>query len=120
MAASEANLQYMQKLMGVQMISYDKVNQLRQVLYLRDKEHTLEIMAEHGRILKPKFQMVLDTLGGSWRPGSWDIGSGPRAATSSPYYAPAGTAKRTLELCKEAGVVMTAAGATYPYGVDPP
>jgi hypothetical protein len=62
MAASEANLQYMQKLMGVQMISYDKVNQLRQVLYLRDKEHTLEIMAEHGRILKPKFQMVLDTL----------------------------------------------------------
>ncbi len=48
MAASEANLQYMQKLMGVQMISYDKVNQLRQVLYLQDKEHTLRLWLSMG------------------------------------------------------------------------
>lgn len=119
MAASEANLQYMQKLMGVQMISYDKVNQLRQVLYLRDKEHTLEIMAEHGRILKPKFQMVLDTLERELAPRELGHWQRPKGGYFVSYYAPAGTAKRTLELCKEAGVVMTAAGATYPYGVDP-
>ncbi len=51
-AASEANIQYMQKRMGVQMISYDKVNQLRHVLYLQDRAHTLELMARHGRILE--------------------------------------------------------------------
>ena len=119
MAASEANLQYMQKLMGVQMISYDKVNQLRQVLYLQDKEHTLEIMAEHGRILKPKFQMVLDTLERELAPRELGHWQRPKGGYFVSYYAPAGTAKRTLELCKEAGVVMTAAGATYPYGVDP-
>ena len=119
MAASEANLQYMQKLMGVQMISYDKVNQLRQVLYLQDKEHTLEIMAEHGRILKPKFQMVLDTLERELAPRELGHWQRPKGGSFVSYYAPAGTAKRTLELCKEAGVVMTAAGATYPYGVDP-
>ena len=119
MAASEANICYFTGIFGVQMISYDKVNQLRQVLYLRDKEHTLEIMAEHGRILKPKFQMVLDTLERELAPRELGHWQRPKGGYFVSYYAPAGTAKRTLELCKEAGVVMTAAGATYPYGVDP-
>ena len=119
MAASEANIQYMQKRMGVQMISYDKVNQLRQVLYLQDRAHTLELMARHGRILKPKFQMVLDTLERELAPRGLGHWQRPKGGYFVSYYAPAGTAKRALELCKEAGVVMTAAGATYPYGVDP-
>ena len=119
MAASEANIQYMQKRMGVQMISYDKVNQLRHVLYLQDRAHTLELMARHGRILKPKFQMVLDTLERELAPRGLGHWQRPKGGYFVSYYAPAGTAKRALELCKEAGVVMTAAGATYPYGVDP-
>ena len=119
MAASEANLQYMQKLMGVQMISYDKVNQLRQVLYLRDKEHTLEIMAEHGRILKPKFQMVLDTLERELAPRELGHWQRPKGGYFVSVNTKPGLAKRTLALCKEAGVVMTGAGATFPYGRDP-
>ncbi len=76
-------------------------------------------MAEHGRILKPKFQMVLDTLERELAPRELGHWQRPKGGYFVSYYAPAGTAKRTLELCKEAGVVMTAAGATYPYGVDP-
>ena len=92
MACSEANQAYMQKLMGIQMISYDKVNQLRHVLYLKDKQIApLEIATWQ----RPK--------------GGYFV-----SVNTEP-----GLAKRTLTLCKEAGVVMTGAGATFPYGVDP-
>lgn len=119
LAASRDNIQYMQKLMGVQMISYDKVNQLRHVLYLKDRETTLALMARHSRILGPKFRAVLDALDRELAPrglGSWQR---PRGGYFVSYYAPRGTARRILQLCREAGVVMTPAGATYPYGVDP-
>ena len=62
MASSKENITYMTKLMGVQMISYDKVNQLRHVLFLKDRAHTLEIMKKHAQILGPKFELVLKML----------------------------------------------------------
>ena len=62
MATSQDNLKYMEKLLNIQMISYDKVNQLRHVLYLKDKSATLELMKHHAAILKPKFQCVLEWL----------------------------------------------------------
>ena len=62
MACSEANQAYMQKLMGIQMISYDKVNELRHVLYLKDKETTLALMKKHAQVLAPKFRCVLEKL----------------------------------------------------------
>ncbi len=62
MAASEANIRYFTKLFGVQMISNDKLNQLRHVRFLKDKAHTLEIMAAHAAIMAPKFQVVSDWL----------------------------------------------------------
>ena len=119
MAASEANIQYMQKRMGVQMISYDKVNQLRHVLYLQDRAHTLELMARHGRILKPKFQMVLDTLERELAPRGLGHWQRPKGRLFCLVLCPRRDGQTGPELCKEAGVVMTAAGATYPYGVDP-
>ena len=119
MATSEENLKYNLKLIGVQTISYDKVNQLRHVMYLKNKEHTLELMKRHAEIMAPKFEMVLHTL----RQQLTNRGIAHWHHPTGGYFvcvaAMPGTAKRTLELCKQAGVVMTEAGATYPYGVDP-
>ncbi len=119
MAASQENIRYMTKLMGVQMISYDKVNQLRHVRYLKNREHTLEIMQRHASVMAPKFASVLKILESELR----DIGiagwSSPRGGYFISLDAMPGTAKRTWELCRQAGVVLTDAGATYPYGIDP-
>lgn len=119
MAASAENIQYMTKLMSVQMISFDKVNQLRHVRYLKDKAHTLEIMQRHAGILAPKFAAVLHILDrelGGLGIASW---LSPKGGYFISLDSLPGTAKRTLELCAQAGVVMTPAGATYPYGIDP-
>lgn len=119
MATSEENLQYHLKLIGVQTISYDKLNQLRHVKYLKDKAHTLELMKRHAEIMAPKFEMVLKTLRHQLSNrgiAHWHLPTGGYFVCVA---AMPGTAKRTLELCKNAGVIMTEAGATYPYGVDP-
>lgn len=118
-ATSEANMKYMQKLLTAQVISYDKVNQIRHVRYLQDKAHTLALMKKHAAIMKPKFDAVADALEREIKPlgiGAW---CRPKGGYFISYDALPGTAKRTLALCKEAGVVMTGAGATFPYGVDP-
>ncbi len=118
-ATSEANMAYMKKLLSAQIISYDKVNQLRHVRYLKDKAHTLALMKQHAAILKPKFDAVADALDRELKPrglGSWNR---PKGGYFISYDAMPGTAKRTLALCREAGVVMTNAGATFPYGTDP-
>ena len=119
MASSEANIKYMQKLMGIQMISFDKVNQLRHVLYLQDKEHTLALMKKHAEILGPKFECVLRHLDEEIAPLEIADWQRPKGGYFVSVNTLPGLAKRTLELCKEAGVVMTGAGATFPYGVDP-
>ena len=119
MAASEANQAYMQKLMGVQMISYDKVNQLRHVKYLQDKEHTLALMKKHAAIMGPKFQMVLDMLDQEIAPFGIAEWQKPKGGYFVSVNTMDGIARRTLSLCKEAGVVMTSAGATFPHGIDP-
>lgn len=119
LSASKDNVRYMLNLMGVQSISADKVNQLRHVLYLKDRAHTLELMKRHSLILGPKFRAVLDTLDRELAPRGLGTWQKPTGGYFVSYYAMEGTAKRTLELCGQAGVVMTAAGATYPYGIDP-
>lgn len=118
-ACSTDNLKYLEGLMTYQIISFDKLNQLRHVRYLKDKAHTLELMKRHAEILRPKFDCVLRWLDREIAPleiASWQKPKGG-------YFVSVSTrprlAKRTLALCKEAGVVMTAAGATYPYGIDP-
>ena len=119
MAASVDNLKYMTDLIGIQSISADKVNQLRHVRYLKDKAHTLELMKRHAQVLGPKFRAVLDALDREIAPlgiASWKR---PKGGYFVSLDTADGLAKRTLALCKEAGVVMTSAGATYPYGKDP-
>ncbi len=119
MASSEANQNYMQKLIGVQMICSDKVNQLRHVKYLKNKAGTLEVMKKHAAILRPNFRTVLDTLEREIEPLGIAEWQRPKGGYFISVNTMDGIAKRTLELCREAGVVMTAAGATFPYGRDP-
>lgn len=119
MAGSEANLAYLSKLWNVQTISYDKVNQLRHVRYLKNKENTLLIMKRHADLLMPKFQTVLRWLENEIEPLDIAQWNKPKGGYFVSLNAMPGTAKRTLELCKEAGVTMTDAGATFPYGIDP-
>ena len=119
MAASEENIAYFSKLINIQTIGFDKINQLRHVRYLKDKSHTLELMKRHAAVLAPKFHAVLNALDKEIAP--LDIADYKRPVGG--YFVSVdtmtGCAKRTLALCKEAGVTMTGAGATFPYGIDP-
>ena len=119
MASSEANIGYMTKLLSIQTISYDKVNQLRHVLYLKDKEHTLALMRRHAALMKPKFDAVLTALNRQIAPLGIATWTEPKGGYFVSLNTVPGLAKRTLALCKEAGVIMTDAGATFPYGKDP-
>jgi DNA-binding transcriptional MocR family regulator len=119
MAASEANIDYFTGVFGVQMISYDKVNQLRHVKYLKDKAHTLEIMKRHASVMAPKFRCVSDILEKEIKPLGFASWKRPTGGYFVSLNTMPGTAKRVWKLCKEAGVTMTNAGATFPYGIDP-
>lgn len=111
-------LSWIKKHMGMQTIGYDKINQLRHAKYLPSAQSVKEHMRKHAEILNPKFQMVLDHLSGLNGLGvaSWSV---PRGGYFISLDVPAGCAKRIVQLCKEAGVIFTPAGATYPYGKDP-
>ena len=119
MAASEENIRYLSKLWGVQTISYDKVNQLRHVKYLKNREHTLEIMKRHAAVMAPKFRVVAKYLDLYIKPLEIAQWNEPKGGYFVSLNAMPGTAKRVLALCAEAGVEMTPAGATFPYGNDP-
>ena len=119
MAASEENIAYFSKLINIQTIGFDKINQLRHVRYLKDKATTLALMKRHAAILAPKFHAVLNALDKEIAP----LGIADYKRPVGGYFVSVdtmpGCAKRTLALCKEAGVTMTGAGATFPYGIDP-
>lgn len=118
-AASLNNLQYIRKWMNVQTIGYDKLNQLRHVRYFKNMDGLKEHMRKHANILRPKFEAVLGVLErelGGLGIGSW---TRPRGGYFISFEAMDGCAKEIVAKCKEAGVVMTNAGATYPYGNDP-
>lgn len=118
MATSVANIAYFTKLFTVQMISQDKVNQLRHVRYLKNKEHTIEIMKVHAKHLAPKFNTVADILDEQIKPLGFASWNRPKGGYFISFNTLPGTAKRALELCAKAGVVFTPAGATFPYGLD--
>lgn len=119
MASSEENIAHMTKLIGVQTISYDKINQLRHVKFLKNKEHTIELMKRHATIMAPKFELCLKMLRAELTNKGIAHWHHPNGGYFICVAAMPGTAKRTLELCKRCGVFLTPAGATYPYGVDP-
>jgi DNA-binding transcriptional MocR family regulator len=118
-AASEANLKDIRKSMAIQTIGSDKVNQLRHVRYFRDMDGILAHMSRHAAILRPKFETVLRTLERELSGlgiGAW---TKPQGGYFISFDAMEGCAKAIVAKCREAGMVLTAAGATFPYGKDP-
>lgn len=118
-AASDNNIAEIKKRLNFQTISYDKLNQLRHVKYLKDVEGVKSYMQKHAEIIAPKFQIVLDMLASEIKPlgiGKWVEAKGGYFIS---YDTVGSSAKRIGELCKEAGLVLTTVGATYPYGIDP-
>ena len=118
-ACSKANMEYMKKLINIQTIGFDKVNQLRHVMFLKNREETLALMKRHAEILGPKFEMVTSTLEKEIAPLGIAKWRNPNGGYFISLYAMPGTAARTWQLCRDAGLVMTGAGATWPLGKDP-
>ena len=118
-AASEANIAQIMGRLNCQTISYDKMNQLRHVKFFGTADAVKEHMKKHAAILKPKFEIVLKHLEeelGGLGVASWHKPNGGYFISLNVMN---GCAKRAGELCKEAGVVLTPVGATYPYKNDP-
>ena len=118
-AASDKNIDMIKKRMGVQIICHDKLNQLRHVNYFKNAEGIRAHMKRHAAILRPKFEAVLKKFDKEFS----GLGIAQWTKPSGGYFISLdvmeGCAKRVVALCKEAGVVLTGAGAAFPYGKDP-
>ena len=118
-AASPRNLEDIKKHMSIQTIGHDKINQLRHVRFFKDIEGMHEHMKKHAEILRPKFEAVENTLEkeiGGLGIGEW---TNPKGGYFISFESMEGCAKAIVAKAAEAGVKMTDAGATYPYGKDP-
>ena len=118
-AASKANLDDFRKYMTAQTIGHDKLNQLRHVRFFKDLDGLHAHMKKHAELLRPKFEMVISTLNKELDGlgiGEWTT---PHGGYFISFDALEGCAKAIVAKAKEAGVVLTGAGATYPYGKDP-
>lgn len=118
-ATSVKNIEWFKKSMTIQTIGYDKLNQLRHVRFYKDIDGLNAHMMKHAASIRPKFEAVLATLEkelGGLEIGSWIE---PKGGYFISFEAMEGCAKAIVAKCKEAGVVMTGAGATYPYKKDP-
>ncbi len=119
MATSKANMEDIRKSLKIQTIGYDKVNQLRHVRYFKDYEGLKNHMRKHAALMRPKFEAVLSILSRELEGlgiGTW---TSPNGGYFISFEAMEGCAKAIVAKCKEAGMVLTGAGATYPYGRDP-
>lgn len=119
MACSERNMVDIKKHFTTQTIGPDKLNQLRHILFLHDIDGVKNLMKGHREILEPKFRLVCDILQqelGELGLAKWNMPNGGYFVNVDVMN---GCAKRVVRLCKEAGVILTDAGATYPYGKDP-
>jgi DNA-binding transcriptional MocR family regulator len=119
LASSKANLDEVRRHMSIQTIGYDKINQLRHVRFLKDMDYIKVHMMKNATIMRPKFAMVQDVFEselGGLQIGSW---TKPLGGYFISFDTMEGCAKAVVAKCKEAGVVLTGAGATFPYGKDP-
>lgn len=118
-ASSEANTADFKRTLSFQNIGPDKINQMRHVLFFKNLEGVLNHMRKQAEVIRPKFETVLKILGEELS----ETGIAKWNTPKGGYFVSAelmeGTAKRAVALCKEAGVVLTGAGAVYPYGKDP-
>ena len=118
-ACSKRNMDETKRRMTVQTIGFDKINQLRHVAFLKDAEGIAEHMKKHAALLRPKFQLVLEKLDEALSGSGIATWQKPRGGYFVSFDAMEGTAKQVVAMAKEAGVTMTNAGATWPYGKDP-
>lgn len=119
MAASEKNMEFFKKKYTVQTIGYDKINMLRHVKFFGDYDGLMAHMQKHRAVLEPRFEAVVNKLEnklGGFGIAEWIKPNGGYFVSVDVLE---GCAKRVVQLCKEAGVVLTGAGATFPYGNDP-
>lgn len=118
-ASGNENIAQIKEVMSVQTIGFDKMNMLRHVRFFGNADGVRAHMERHAQLLRPKFEIVLQALARELGPleiGHWNE---PRGGYFISLYTMPGCAKRVWQLMKECGVVMTKAGATYPYGKDP-
>lgn len=119
LAASKKNLDYVKSVVTIQTIGHDKLNQLRHVRYFKDINGMKNHMKKHAEIIRPKFHLVISTLTKELAPlgiGTW---TNPNGGYFVSFQAMNGCAKNIVAMCKEAGVTLTGAGATFPYHNDP-
>ena len=119
MSASEANIEEVKYRLSWQTIGYDKINELRHVRYFKNVEGLSTHLKKHADIMRPKFQATLELLDkelSDLKIAKW---TNPLGGYFISFDAMEGCAKKIVAKCKEAGVTMTNAGATFPYGLDP-
>lgn len=119
LATSPANLEDVKKQLTIQTIGYDKLNQLRHARFFKNIDGLKAHMKKHANEMRPKFEIVLDILEkelSGTGTGTW---TKPLGGYFISFDSMEGCAKKIVEKCKEAGVVLTNAGATFPYGNDP-
>lgn len=120
LAASEANIRHILTQMAPMAISADKMNQMRHVSFLKNKAGVLAHMEKHRAILEPKFELLKEAFACQLTPcGAIARWTNPKGGYFISLYVMDGCAKRVVQLCKEAGVILTPAGSAYPYGNDP-
>ncbi len=119
LATSANNIADIKKQLTIQTIGHDKINQLRHVRFFKDINGLKEHMRKHAEFMRPKFEAVESVLEeelGGLGIGSW---TEPKGGYFISFEAMDGCAKAIVAKCKEAGVKLTGAGATFPYGKDP-
>ena len=119
MAGSKANMDDQRKYMSKQTIGPDKISQFMHATYFKNANDIYNHMERHAQILRPKFEEVLKIMKDELQETGIATWNEPRGGYFISCFLAEGTAKRTVQLAKEAGVVFTGAGATYPYKNDP-
>ena len=119
MASSVENVKSILSQMTIQTIGYDKINQLRHVRYFKNFDGVKAHMMKHAEKMRPKFKAVLDMLESELKPAKIATWTNPLGGYFISFDVMNGCAKKVVSMCKDAGMVLTGAGAPFPYGIDP-